>query len=215
MTKIITSRQRAFKQPKMLRIAFSFGIGFFITVAVASIGTNLETHEYVNDASDQTATSRIPQQYIGTWGVPEECIISRNLCSDQLFAAWTRPHPKIPHTREQIRAIYVDYAGLPLRCLTIHTESDSSGGRARSTLVTKGGLRWEWGTYVLVIPMRPLWPEFIFNGLIWATVAYLVMTAPRKSVGWWRVRHGQCRLCGYSRESLAPTDICPECGNGL
>ena len=74
-----------------------------------------------------------------------------------------------------------------------------------------GGLPSHNRTTTVALQLRPLWPGFAANTLVFA-------------VGWWvllgggffraalRRRRGLCPRCGYDRAGLAEVAGCPECG---
>jgi len=69
---------------------------------------------------------------------------------------------------------------------------------------------------VLPIPLGVLWLPLGANLLTWwagCSVALFSANATRRSaLGWFRVRRGRCRKCGYSLRGL-DTPRCPECGD--
>ena len=67
----------------------------------------------------------------------------------------------------------------------------------------------------VVIPLRPIWPGFVADGLLFAAIAAAatwVLTRPaRFLIESSRARRGWCLCCGYDlRFDLARG--CPECG---
>jgi hypothetical protein len=63
-----------------------------------------------------------------------------------------------------------------------------------------------------VIPLRPVWPGFALNTLLYGGLAAGLWNAPgfgRRTV---RSRRGLCPRCGYPRAGLAEGTACPECG---
>ncbi len=64
-------------------------------------------------------------------------------------------------------------------------------------------------------PLRPVWPGFLINTLLYAGAAWLLLALPEgwriargRSV-WQRRRRGLCPACGYDLSGLT---ACPECG---
>ncbi|MFI4896321.1 MAG: hypothetical protein ACIARR_00675 [Phycisphaerales bacterium JB059] len=59
------------------------------------------------------------------------------------------------------------------------------------------------------IPVRPVWPGFLINTLVYAGACWLLLAAPGGAVRWRRARRGLCPACGYDLNGLP---ACPECG---
>ena len=71
----------------------------------------------------------------------------------------------------------------------------------------QGGARW--------LPLRPIWPGFAANTLIYAALMWLLLAVPFRLRKLRRKRQGRCIKCGYdlrghSSDSQSP--VCPECG---
>lgn len=63
------------------------------------------------------------------------------------------------------------------------------------------------------MPIRPLWPGFAVNTLVYAAVVsvpFWLFGAIRR---WRRRANWQCDRCGYDRRGLALSAACPECGH--
>ncbi len=59
------------------------------------------------------------------------------------------------------------------------------------------------------LPVRPAWPGFALNTLVYGTAAFGVITSVGGIRRSRRRRHGLCVRCGYDVGGLA---VCPECG---
>jgi len=64
------------------------------------------------------------------------------------------------------------------------------------------------------LPLRPVWPGFAANVLIWGACAYLMSWGAQTLRRRLRARKGGCRTCGYPRTGLPKGSRCPECGSG-
>jgi hypothetical protein len=64
------------------------------------------------------------------------------------------------------------------------------------------------------LPLRPLWPGFLLNSLLYTVPVALVWLAPGVIKRWLRNREGHCSKCGYDLIGLAAGANCPECGSG-
>lgn len=68
----------------------------------------------------------------------------------------------------------------------------------------------------LDIPLRPIWPGFLANWIVWTALAWLGWEIYRARVFFYlgrrrrrRQARGECTACGYALEELK---TCPECG---
>ncbi len=115
-------------------------------------------------------------------------------------------------------------AGWPLACLRWWTEHGDTHDNQYWN-VERGAFR-PWSTrsglsigridVEKMLPIRPLWPQFIANVLIWALALAGVVSGFVWMVHGRRVkrrrRRGWCLACGYNLAGLAPHQACPECG---
>ncbi len=109
--------------------------------------------------------------------------------------AWTFPAPRGTQ--------WVDTVGFgwPMIALRTRTSRDA----AKDPLAVNLG--------ATQMPVRPAWPGFVGNTLIYALVlggSWLACTRVRTAL---RARRGACPVCGYDRAGLANTTTCPECGH--
>jgi len=64
-----------------------------------------------------------------------------------------------------------------------------------------------------MLPLRPMWPEFLFAIVLYGAALWLLARMP---VMWWRlhrVNSGRCPRCGYDLRACSSWG-CPECGWG-
>jgi len=124
----------------------------------------------------------------------------------------------------------VQGGGWPLAALVAHRAGlDDSEAEVARTGVWRSGLGpqaviwqpWRWGWVHertnaagmpdhRVLPLRPAWPGFAINTLLFALVISIpfFISAWRRS---WRRGRGCCPACGYDLRAR-PDDGCPECG---
>jgi hypothetical protein len=70
-----------------------------------------------------------------------------------------------------------------------------------------------WGpAFPRVLPLRPIWPGFILNTLLYVGALWLILFGPSTIRRFVRRRHGQCPNCGYHVRGSA---VCSECGASL
>ncbi len=62
------------------------------------------------------------------------------------------------------------------------------------------------------LPLRPLWPGFAVNTLLYAVVLWLLIPGPFALRRFIRVRRGLCPACAYPR---GESDVCSECGKAM
>ena len=75
-------------------------------------------------------------------------------------------------------------------------------------------LRTKWGRSpsARLLLLRPLWPGFMLNTLLYAAALWFVFFAPFKLRRHLRTRRGLCPACGYPVGGAA---VCSECGKAL
>ncbi len=62
------------------------------------------------------------------------------------------------------------------------------------------------------LPIRPIWPGFAVNTLLYATVLWLLICGPFLLRRFIRVKCGRCVKCGYL---VGESAVCTECGKAL
>ncbi len=66
--------------------------------------------------------------------------------------------------------------------------------------------------FPLILPLRPIWPAFLANTLLYATLSQLLVSAPRQLRRHLRARRGLCPACGYP---VGEAVVCSECGRAV
>ncbi len=62
-----------------------------------------------------------------------------------------------------------------------------------------------------LIPLRPIWPGFAINTVVYAAILWLLALAPFTARRMIRSKRGHCIKCGYDLRG-AEHEVCPECG---
>ena len=68
----------------------------------------------------------------------------------------------------------------------------------------------EFNTIKRSIPLRPIWPGFAINTILYAGILWLVFLAPFQVRRYRRIKRGLCPACAYP---IGTSDVCTECGN--
>ncbi len=63
-----------------------------------------------------------------------------------------------------------------------------------------------------VLPLRPLWPGFAVNTLVFAASLWFLICGPFALRRHIRTKRGRCGKCGYPK---GRSDVCSECGKAL
>ena len=63
-----------------------------------------------------------------------------------------------------------------------------------------------------VLPLRPIWPGFAVNTILYAAFLWLLFCGPFVLRRFIRVRRGLCLACGYP---MGKSSVCSECGEAL
>ncbi|MCC6907002.1 MAG: hypothetical protein IT430_03590 [Phycisphaerales bacterium] len=64
------------------------------------------------------------------------------------------------------------------------------------------------------LPLRPIWPGFAFNTMLYATATWLLFALPTFQRRRWRTARGRCPTCNYDLRATT-TGVCPECGAAI
>lgn len=76
-------------------------------------------------------------------------------------------------------------------------------------LVTAGSRSPTWLGGGHVFPLRPVWPGFAINTILYAGILWLLFAAPFKVRRWRRIKRGLCPTCAYP---VGASEVCTECG---
>jgi hypothetical protein len=60
------------------------------------------------------------------------------------------------------------------------------------------------------LPLRPIWPGFTLNFLLYSMACAAMWSGARGMRSWWRLSRGLCVHCAYP---TGPSPACTECGN--
>jgi hypothetical protein len=63
-----------------------------------------------------------------------------------------------------------------------------------------------------LLPLRPIWPGFAINSVVYATLLWVLRSAPFAMRRRWRIRRGLCPKCAYP---MGRGEVCTECGSRL
>ncbi len=138
---------------------------------------------------------------------------------------WSRIHrtdPVVNLERSEFRVVVEDARGWPCLVLASATVYVQRFGRLLDGQVSAGFIATEppepitLGPVLLeklrVLPLRPVWPGFAVNTLLYAAVTWLLFVCPFELRRFIRVRRGLCPTCTYP---MGASEVCTECGKPL
>ena len=99
-------------------------------------------------------------------------------------------------------------AGLPLLSL----EGFRASGWVQASQGALSAPRWLRPVSMRLLPLRPIWPGFAVNTLLYAVVLWLLSGGPFVLRRFIRVKRGLCSACAYPH---GESDVCSECGKPL
>ncbi len=120
-------------------------------------------------------------------------------------------------------SVWVKASGWPLRATVTRIWNTSipsghtwhaSGGLIIGSADKTGWADWP-PTFAKIIPLRPLWPEFLANSLLFACAWAAPVFARFQIRRLRRRQRGHCLRCGYNLSGLPADNACPECGSAL
>lgn len=68
-----------------------------------------------------------------------------------------------------------------------------------------------WMSAPRALPLRPIWPGFAINTILYATILWMLTLGPFTARRFIRRKRGRCINCGYDLRG-AEHEVCPECG---
>lgn len=108
-----------------------------------------------------------------------------------------------------------DARGWPLLAMSSEsqiTRNDQGG----VNVVTHDGIAFNMGSgqraWRAVLPLRPMWPQFVLSVLIYTAVGFLLAFGPGITRRLVRRKTGHCEKCGYNLRGVTRRIVCPECG---
>lgn len=143
---------------------------------------------------------------------------------DPLLPPWAhpvliRPHPPPPPQTRVLRSVVA--SGWPFLALWSASEA-TADALARGPLHVTAGIMVSdsWTGFgsrsptdpPVLLPTRPLWPNFLLDATIFAAAWSLILFSPPALRRARRRRAGRCIHCGYDLRALDPGLPCPECG---
>jgi len=63
-----------------------------------------------------------------------------------------------------------------------------------------------------ILPLRVMWVGFAVNSLMFASLLWLILSAPLDYRRWKRIKRGCCPACGYP---VGASAVCTECGGAV
>ncbi len=107
--------------------------------------------------------------------------------------------------------IVVNQYGLPLRSMEYHMLVTTPGHQTASPFTSTIVAAWQTNTFAGTLPLRPIWPGFAVNTLMYAAILGLIpgLFVLRRFI---RVRRCRCPKCAYP---MGESAVCSECGKPL
>jgi len=105
-------------------------------------------------------------------------------------------------------------AGWPLRSFSgdLHLRAYFAGSQYGRSILD-GALGFDrvvaGSTVTRAVPLRPVWPGFVVNTVLYAATATVVLRVIRLAYGRLRTTLGKCPSCGYP---VGVSEVCTECG---
>lgn len=131
---------------------------------------------------------------------------------DELLPSWSRLHSPTREYAVGTRSIELRASngfGVPLLCLSYEYEMYGEQPHFK----VKGGIEIipSGSQEPRIIPLRPIWPGFAVNSILYAILIWLAFFAPVIARRIARHRRGCCLACGYNLGGMLRHG-CPECG---
>ncbi|HYF13522.1 MAG TPA: hypothetical protein VD971_00470 [Phycisphaerales bacterium] len=141
---------------------------------------------------------------------------------------WSQPEgaassPWWPAEATESRRNFALAAGWPMPALlAVRVQTPPSDNRDRQPKSFQDNVRWgvlipvnvpqRWREFPLILPLRPMWPGFAVNTLLYAAAIGGACAAWRSVRAWRRRTRGLCARCAYPVVPSGAVSACPECG---
>jgi len=120
------------------------------------------------------------------------------------------------HNRRGVYAQWICQWGWPLRCLESKAHASAQDTGSSTTDLTIGPpISWPPNPIAPAngfLLMRPIWPGFAVNTLLYAALLWLLIPGPFALRRFLRLRRGLCPKCAYP---MGESAVCSECGEEL
>ena len=132
----------------------------------------------------------------------------------------TYSHPRLL-SRDPPRGYFTlrrDRLGFPSRCLEAEVQvrrpllREFTGQRVERLGALRAPPSWRPRSPIALLPLRPIWPGFAVNTLLYATLLWLLIPGPFALRRFLRLRRGLCPKCAYP---IGESSVCTECGGAL
>lgn len=191
-------------------VAVSWGVALYVLASPMVV-------QPMGSLSDSLAWPRPAPR---DWPAPTQLLLCE--ATGLNVTVWSRIGPSQPG--DDVWSWHRLTTGLPLRAmiaesggsavLQVHPpiQTSATGGAWQQGVDLPRSLGLALRTWQSRLPLRPLWPGFAANTVVYAIVVAMVWRGPGRVRGWLRRRHGRCAGCGYDLAGLASGTTCPECG---
>ena len=201
---------------RLLIIAIFLLLGAVVNVAVAwgcALGLDLSSAIMATgtDGPDGLGDTWVIRVWTRTGSVRVSShrfvgVHSSDTTATELVPAWTGfgvPLPQYVSRTELYESRFADAWGWPLLSMWHQTDKAFSPQKTIRAGVPVAGR---------ILPLRPLWPGFAVNTLLYATLLWLLIPGPLDLRRFLRLRRGLCPKCAYP---MGESDVCTECGGLL
>lgn len=140
----------------------------------------------------------------------------RQFGSAWIFVDWANEEINLAADPNGFLQIEIRESGLPMTSFRGFRTWDG-----RNKISTKSGCvtipnglisSYGWRQAIAFLPLRPVWPGFVVNTILFASVFWILFATPFALRRWWRARRGLCAKCAYP---IGASDTCTECGRSM